>query len=67
MDNSVCYMYIISSLIIVLVPCYLRCNQMALIPTNEKLLMIEGDDEAWVDTHHNIGICRSHDITSSVT
>ena len=32
---------------------------MSLIPTNEKLLMIEGDNEAWVDTHHDMG--RSHD------
>lgn len=33
---------------------------MAALPTNEKLLMVEGDDEAWVDTHHGIG--RSHDV-----
>ena len=28
---------------------------MAVLPTNEKLLMMEGDDEAWVDTHHGLG------------
>ena len=34
---------------------------MALIPTNEKLLMMEGDDEAWVDTHHGLGrSCDCH-------
>lgn len=33
---------------------------MAVMPTNEKLLMVEGDDEAWVDTHHGIG--RSRDV-----
>ena len=41
---------------------------MALIPTNEKLLMVEGDDEAWVDTHHGMGeshdlLERSHDLS----
>ena len=43
------------------VPCYRRCHQMAVLPTNEKLLMVEGDDEAWVDTHH--GLSASHDAT----
>ena len=28
---------------------------MAVLPTNEKLLLMEGDDEAWVDTHHGLG------------
>ena len=28
---------------------------MAALPTNEKLLLMEGDDEAWVDTHHGLG------------
>ena len=34
---------------------------MANMPTNEKLLMVEGDDEAWVDTHHGMG--ESHDLS----
>ena len=38
---------------------------MALVPTNEKLLMVEGDDEAWVDTHHGIG--RSHDMSHDLS
>ena len=51
---------------------------MAAMPTNEKLLMVEGDDEAWVDTHHGMGrshcvLCHmisflmSHDIMACVT
>lgn len=38
------------------VPCYRRCHQMSILPLNEKLLMVEGDDEAWVDTHHGIAV-----------
>lgn len=37
---------------------------MAALPTNEKLLMVEGDDEAWVDTHH--GIALEHTVDKLV-
>ena len=32
---------------------------MAVLPMNEKLLLVEGDDEAWVDTHHGLGESQS--------
>jgi ubiquitin-like-conjugating enzyme ATG3 len=49
------------------VPCYRRCKQMALVPTNEKLLMVEGDDEAWVDTHHGIALEQATDKLLEMT
>lgn len=49
------------------VPCYRRCNQMALLPTNEKLLMVEGDDEAWVDTHHGLALEQTTDKLVEMT
>ena len=41
------------------VPCYRRCRQMSIIPENEKVIQLEGDedDEGWVDTHHGVGKC----------
>jgi ubiquitin-like-conjugating enzyme ATG3 len=49
------------------VPCYRRCNQMALLPTNERLLVVEGDDEAWVDTHHGIALEQTTDKLVEMT
>ena len=39
---------------------------MDVLPLNEKLLMMEGDDEAWVDTHHGLGEGRSGESTSAL-
>ncbi len=40
------------------VPCYRRCNQMKVIPENEKVIRLDGDDdEGWVDTHHGVSEC----------
>lgn len=48
------------------VPCYRRCSQVDVLPLNEKLLMMEGDDEAWVDTHHGLGEGKSGESTRAL-
>ncbi|XP_064394311.1 ubiquitin-like-conjugating enzyme ATG3 [Halichondria panicea] len=44
------------------VPCYRRCSQMRVIPENEKLIQLEGnddEDEGWVDTHHGVTLDKN--------
>lgn len=51
------------------VPCYRRCNQMKVIPENEKVINMDGedDDEGWVDTHHGVALEQTVEKVSEMT